>query len=102
MNKLFLIILGLVLFAALPVSAGPFLVCDAYPSTAQVDLYQVELNGQVVPVEPDPTGQCGFKYDLASKPDGSYTVRARAHNSKGWSAWCPAYNFSLPHNLPSR
>ena len=98
MKKLFLVMLGLVLFAASPVSAQPFLVCDSYTSTTQVDLYQVELNGQVIPVQPDQTGQHGFKYDLASKPDGSYTARARAHNANGWSFWSSPYSFSLPHN----
>ncbi len=109
MHRFLLITLGFLLFAALPVSAGlflvsgPFLVYDPSTSSDKVDLYKVELNGQVVVnVKPDPTGQYGFKYDLTGKPDGSYTVRAKSHDSDGWSSWCPPYPFSLPHNQPSK
>jgi len=102
MNRLLLITLGLLLFAALPVSAGPFLVCNPSLPSDKVDLYQVELNGQVIEVQPELTGPYGFKYDLTGKPDGSYTVRVKSHNSKGWSSWCPPYPFTLPHNQPSK
>ena len=97
MNKLSLIIIGLFLFAALPVSAGPFLVCDPSQPAEKVDKYEVKFNGQdPVTVLPDPTGQYGFKYDLAGKPNGEYTVRANAHKSKKCSVWSTILNFKLP------
>ena len=74
--------------------ASPFLVCDPYDPVHEVDLFQVELNGQIVAdVQPDGTGQYGFKYDLSGLADGSYTARARAHNLWGWS------DFSLPFDF---
>ncbi|MHC4214202.1 MAG: fibronectin type III domain-containing protein [Planctomycetota bacterium] len=96
MNKLSLITLGLFLFAALPVSAEPFLVCKVSPPAEKVDLYKVELNGQIVEFQPNPTGPYGFKYDLVGKLDGSYTVRVKAHNPVGWSDWSELINFTLP------
>jgi len=98
MNKLSLIIIGLFLFAALPASAEPFLVCDPPPPGVNVDKYEVKFNGQKpVTVLPDPTGQYGFKYDLAGKPNGEYRVKANAHKSKKCSAWSAMLNFKLPH-----
>ena len=96
MNKLSLVTFVLVLFAALPVSAGPFLICDLPLPTENVDLYKVELNGQIVEFQPNPTGPYGFKYDLVGKLDGSYTVRVKAHNPVGWSDWSELINFTLP------
>jgi hypothetical protein len=97
MNKLSLIVICLFLFAALPVSAGPFLVCDPPPPGENVDLYGLELNGNSITLQPDPTGQYGFKYDLAGQQNGPYIVKAKAHNSVGWSGWSATLNFNLPH-----
>lgn len=93
MYKLPLITLVLVLFVALPVFAGPFMICKANPIWEQVDSYQLNLNGEVINIQPDPTGQFGFKYDLAGKPDGLYTAKARAHNASGWGPWNSEYIF---------
>ena len=98
MNKMSLTAFVWVLFAALPVSAGPFLVCDPSQPAEKVDKYEVKFNGQdPVTVLPDPTGQYGFKYDLAGKPDGKYKVKAKAYNSDGESGWSATLIFDLPH-----
>ena len=93
MYKLPLITLVLVLFVALPVCADPFLIARANPSWQQIDSYQLNLNGEVINFQSDPTGQYGFKYDLAGKPDGLYTAKARAHNASGWGPWNSEYTF---------
>ena len=107
MNKLSLITLGLVLFVAFPVSAAPFLVCDPYEAAVGVTKFEVKIldsSGNVVHREknliPDPTGQYGFKLDLApiNLPDVSYKAEAKAYNEDGWSVWSARYNISLPHN----
>jgi len=99
MNKLSLIIIGLFLLAALPVSAEPFLVCDPPPPGVIVAEYKVEFNRQEpVTVPPDPTGQYGFKYDLASKPNGQYTVKAKACKPpKNCGGWSDVLDFTLTH-----
>jgi hypothetical protein len=93
MYKLPLITLVLVLFVALPVFAGPFLICQANPIGERVDSYQLNLNGEVINFQAGPVGQVGFKYDLAGKPDGLYTAKARAHNVFGWGPWSSEYTF---------
>jgi hypothetical protein len=87
-----------VLFVALPVSAGPFIVCDPPPQGENVNSYALELNGDSIPLPPDPTGQYGFKYDLAGEPDGSYTARAQACNTpENCSGWSDVLDFTLTH-----
>lgn len=75
--------------------ANPFLVCD--PQTG-VDNYKVEISGPTtvsVDIQPDATGQYGFKLDLAdvTLPNGSYSVRANASNMWGTSSWSTSFPF---------
>lgn len=76
-------------------SANPFLVCNPPPASAEVDNYQIELNGTVVAdVLPDASGQYGFKFDLSGLADGSFTAKARAHNVWGWSNFSDPFDFT--------
>jgi hypothetical protein len=79
---------------ASPTVASPFLVCDPYDASVGVDLFQLELNGQVIAdVQVDASGQYGFKFDLSGLADGSYTARARARNLWGWSNFSDPFDF---------
>ena len=64
-----------------------YLVCD--PPTTPVASYEVEIDGVVYTVTPDPTGKYGFHMDLIALglTDGSHTARARALNDWGESGW---------------
>jgi len=82
-------------FVATQSFGNPFLVCDPAAPSDNVDLYQLELNGQpTADLAPDPTGQFGLKFDLVGLADGSYTARVRAHNSWGWSNFSPPFVFN--------
>ena len=72
---------------ALPVFADPCLIARANPSWQQIDSYQLNLNGEIINFQSDPTGQYGFKYDLAGKPGGIYTAKVRAHNAFVRGQW---------------
>ena len=72
--------------------AAVYLVCAPQ---SNVDRYEIERNGTVVTTNqpPDPTGTYGFKYDLTSLSDGTYTYRAKACNVWGCSAYSSPFGF---------
>lgn len=65
-------------------SAAVYLVCAPQ---SNVDRYEIERNGTVVMTSqsPDPSGTYGFKHDVTSLADGTYTYRAKACNLWGCS-----------------
>ena len=93
----------IVMLAAVPVSAAPFLVCNPQPG-AGVEWYVVSglpaaVDGSKVVV--DSTGTYGFKLDLAAIPPGTYTVKAKAcKQDANWGEACSVdslpFEFSRP------
>ena len=90
MKRLFGLIALLIVFVAAPVWAQPYLVCD--PQEA-VETYEVDINGVITTLEADPTGEFGFKMDLADIQNGIYNAKARAGNIWGWSEWSVPFGF---------
>ncbi|MHA2068614.1 MAG: fibronectin type III domain-containing protein [Candidatus Thorarchaeota archaeon] len=74
------------------------LTWDESPAIYNVDLYQVELDGQVVAdVVPN-------TFTLVNISDGPHTARVRAHNVWGWSEFSDPLDFTkalpaVPQNI---
>ena len=95
MKKLFLTLILVFAFVS-SVFAAPFLVCD--PQTG-VEKYILEINAVEIPefaAEPDGS----IRYDLAGLAEGAFTVRCKAGNVWGWSAYSVPLDFTkaLPQN----
>ena len=92
MNKLWLILI-LVLFAT-----PAFGVSLTWDQAGVVDLFQVEIDGQIVAdVAPN-------VYQFVTLTDGPHIARVRAKNVWGWSAFSPPLDFTsgppaVPTNL---
>jgi len=81
---LFAFVLVLVLLAALPAFAAPFLVCDPQDGVTR---YDVEIDGAIVNVPAEADGS--LRYDCAKLSRGPvYTFRARGANVWEVSDWC--------------
>lgn len=79
MKKLFTILVVL-LFPSL-VFAGPFLICDPYPTTSvQPTEFSLIVDGGSAIISPavTVTGGVRLHYDLAGIPTGSHTVTVKA------------------------
>lgn len=87
MRRFLLLSLLYLLFVGLtgPVLANPFLVCDPPTAGEAVTGYRLTLNGQLIDVAVDQTGEYGFKFDLVAIQNGEYTVTAVARNAWGES-----------------
>ena len=80
----------LLLIASVSVSfADVVLTWDSYPVEAQITVFQVEVDGQAPPY----TEVVPNTYGLLSLPDGSHTIRVRALNVWGESAWSDPFVF---------
>ncbi len=94
--KNLVIILILLMFSSTALAATA-LTWDDNPPEQAVDMYQVEIDGQVVAdIVPN-------TWVIVNVPDGNHDARVRAHNAVGWSAFSNALNFDLPyaHDLPT-
>jgi hypothetical protein len=72
--------------------ADVLLTWQEAPASENVDLYQVEIDGQIVAdLKPN-------TYGLLDLADGQHTARVRAHNVWGWSEFSAPFVFvkSLP------
>lgn len=89
------LVLSVIFLSAMVARAAPFLICDPQ---AEVTKYVIEMNGSEFPefaAEPDGS----MKYDLSGLAEGSYTVRAKAGNLWGWSAYSAPFVFNV--TIPS-
>lgn len=84
-----LIALFLILMCGM-VQAAPFLVCDPNPGA---DFYVLEVDG-VEQAEADCLADGSFKHDMAAWAGGNHTVRAKAGNVWGWSAYSDPFDFN--------
>ena len=86
--KRLLIVMAVVLFMATPAMADVLLTWDERPATENVDMYQVEMDGQVVAdVVPN-------TYSVVNVIPGQHTARVRAHNTWGWGAFSNPLDFT--------
>ena len=91
-----------ILFVALLDSwarSEPYLV---YNPTLVVELYQVEVDGSIIDVEPTllSDGNYQLVFDLDVLTVGSHAVRARArYKNWGWVPWSDIYNIIRPSRL---
>jgi hypothetical protein len=78
--KKILLMLCFFIIASVSVSfADVLLTWQEAPASENVDLYQVEMDGQIVAdLKPN-------TYGLLDLADGQHTARVRAHNVWGWS-----------------
>ena len=91
MKKL-LIVIAVLLFAT-SASAAPFLVCDP-----QAGVVGYEITGLGEPVSFVAQADGSLKYDLASVPNGTYTLTVAACNVWGCSSTAP---FGFSKQTPS-
>ena len=91
MKKL-LIVIAVLLFAT-SASAAPFLVCDP-----QAGVAGYEITGLGEPVSFVAQADGSLKYDLASVPNGTYTLTVAACNVWGCSSTAP---FGFSKQVPS-
>lgn len=100
--KRLLFLIVVVLFTAAAAIAAPFLVCDYQAGVThyQVDGLPVGMNGtQAIPAH---NATYGFKYDLATLPPGTYTLKARAcRGDATWGGVCSADSNPLILTRPS-
>lgn len=83
------------------VMASPFLVCDPQ---SDVEHYEVFKDGILLDanVQPDSTGQYGFKYDLQGITPAQYEFTVKACNTAwGCSPLSDPYVSPSPANKPS-
>ena len=66
------------------------LLWNANPPEQLVDLYQVEIDGQLI------ADVVGVSYVLNTLQDGQHTARVRAHNNVGWGDFSAMLEFTLP------
>jgi hypothetical protein len=86
--KRLLIVLAVFLIST-PAMAGVMLTWDESPVVYGVDVYQVEIDGQVIAdVAPN-------SYALVSVEAGQHTARVRAHNMWGWSGFSTPVDFTV-------
>ena len=88
-----LIFLVLVITFLLPATsrAAPFLICD--PQT-EVTEYIIDINGtELSAFSAEADGS--MRYDLQGLAEGSYTVKAKAGNLWGWSAFSDPFVFNV-------
>jgi hypothetical protein len=70
-----------------PSFADVLLTWQEAPVSENVDLYQVEIDGQIVAdLKPN-------TYGLLDLADGQHTARVRAHNVWGWSEFSAPFVF---------
>ena len=88
MKKILLMLCCFVLMSvSVSFAQGIVLTWDNNPAIEAVDLYQVEMDGQIVAdVVPN-------TYSLLTLADGSHTARVRAHNVWGWSEFSDPFVF---------
>jgi hypothetical protein len=98
-----LLLVAVVLAMTATVSwANPF--CDCTKGTGGIPTaYNIEGLGAFMSVTTDIPAQSdgNFRLDLATLPQGSYTVRVRAKNLMGVSEWSDPLAFTLPA-LPTK
>lgn len=96
MKKLMFVLMfifGLATFAT--AQAGPFLTCDCTPATDNITGFQLQF-GTAAWIDVAAAASCSTNvctgtartvcYDLASLPNGAFTVKGRAKNAWGVSA----------------
>lgn len=79
--------------------AEPYLV---YSPTIRVVGYQLDLDGEVIDVEPTltPAGTYQLIYDLSAIEEGAHTVRARAQFELwGWVPWSESFSIMRPARM---
>jgi len=85
--KKILLVLALLALLATPAFAEVRLTWDAYSPEVLVDLFQVEVDGQIVAdVVPN-------EFVIVSLAGGAHIARVRAHNPWGWSEFSAAFDF---------
>ena len=95
-----LFLIGGLLCGPAVVWAGPFLVCDSYPSTViQPDEFEVVMDGGAVVYSPAQTVSDGVRihYDVGGVSTGSHTVGVKAClTDDAWGRLCStAVNFTF-------
>jgi len=93
-----LVVMVLLLFIIVPcLYANPHLVCDPQEG---VETYELDIDGNISIVQPDPNDVYGFMYDLQGISNGVHSGKARAGNLWGWSDWCPPFGFIVERCSP--